>query len=118
MSVNSIIITALKPLKYPCVPNIYTGSEKYYFTFNQASDHGVDYGDDEPSCTEVSMQIHFWLPISESGSQINYIAQKKKIRELLFKAGFTYPAVTESTEAENNIRHIVYECDITEEREE
>jgi hypothetical protein len=118
MSVNSIIITALSQLGYPCVPNVYTGSDKYHFTFNYVDDRGSDFGDDEPSCTKASMQIHFFLPINENGSQINYIALKKKVRELLFTAGFTYPAITELTEAENNIRHIVYECDITEEREE
>lgn len=113
MSTNAVIIQALKPFGYPCKPNHYTGSDKKYFTFNYADERGADYGDNEPGCIKASMQIHFFLPLKE-----NYISEKKKIREALFAAGFTYPIVTELIETENEVRHIVYECDIIEEREE
>lgn len=113
MTVNEIIRTALAPFGYPCKPNIYEGSERKYFTFNVADERGTDFGDNEPGSILLNMQIHFFLPRKE-----NYISEKKKIREALFAAGFTYPVVTELIETENNIRHIVYECDITEEREE
>lgn len=113
MTANKAIISALKPFGYPCKPNLYDGKEKKYFVFNTADERGADYGDNEPGCILVNMQIHFFLPLGE-----NHIAEKKKVREALFAAGFTYPVVTELIEAENNIRHIVYECDITEERED
>ncbi len=113
MTVNQIIIEALEPFGYPCKPDTYSGSEKKYFTFNHADERGADFGDNQPGCIKHSMQIHFFLPMQE-----NYIAEKKEIRKALFSAGFTYPVITELTEPENNIRHIVYECDITEERED
>lgn len=111
MSVNIIIINALKPFGYPCKPNIYNGAEEKYFTFNYADETGADFGDNEPGCILCSIQVHFYLPLGEK-----HIAEKKKIREALFTAGFTYPVVTELIE--DKTRHIVYECDITEEREE
>ena len=113
MTVNETIICALKKFGYPCRPDLYDGEEKKYFTFNYADERGADFGDNEPGCIASSMQIHFFLPLDE-----NCIKEKKKVREALFSAGFTYPEVTELTEKENNIRHIVYECDIAEEREE
>lgn len=111
MSVNTIIINALKPFGYPCKQNIYDGSEEKYFIFNYADETGANFGDNEPGCILCSMQIHFFLPVS-----INHLSEKKKVREALFAAGFTYPVVTELIE--NKVRHIVYECDITEERED
>lgn len=119
MSVNTIIINALKPFGYPCKPDIYTGKEKCYFTFNHEDERGGDYGDNEPGCIEHYMQIHLFCKIrDDDGSNVNYLDLKNKVREALFHAGFTYPVVTELSEPEKNIRHIVYECDITEEREE
>ena len=113
MRANRAIINALKPFGYPCKPDCYNGDAKKYFTFNPADERGEDFGDNEPGCILVNMQIHFFLPLGE-----NHITEKKKIREALFAAGFTYPVVTELIETENNVRHIVYECDITEERED
>jgi hypothetical protein len=113
MTANEVIRGALKPFGYPCKPDLYAGGEKKYFTFNYADERGADYGDNEPGCTLASMQIHFFLPADEK-----YIREKKKIREALHQAGFTYPAVTELVDKEENVRHIVYECDITEERED
>lgn len=113
MNASKIIVQALSQFRYPCNINCYDGSEKKYFTFNYADERGADYGDNEPGCIKVSMQIHFFLPMDQ-----DHIQEKKQIREALFAAGFTYPVVTELIETENNVRHIVYECDITEEREE
>lgn len=118
MTTNAVIKNALQQFGYPCSPNTYEGEEKRYFTFDSADERGTDFGDDEPSCIAVDMQVHFFLPIEENGAQINYLQLKKQVREALFSAGFTYPEVTETTEPENNIRHLIYECEITEEREE
>lgn len=115
MSVNSKIIKALEEFGYPCKPDIYTGSESRYFTFNAAAERGRDFGDNKPGCVEISMQVHYFCPWKENGKEVNYIAEKKKIRELLFKAGFTYPDVTVLLEQGKNVRHIIFECEIEEE---
>lgn len=111
MSVNKVINGALSGFGFPIQPDTYKGAEKKYFTFNYADDRPAHFSDDEPQYTIAYMQIHFFMPLKE-----NYLKIKNQIREALFKAGFTYPAVTISTE--NDIRHIVFECDIEEEREE
>ena len=113
MSVNKRIIEALNPFGIPVKPELYTGSEKTYVVFNYADDRGADYGDNTPQCTVAYMQVHLFMPLNQNG-----LALKKEIREALFGAGFTYPSVTILTEQENNIRHIIFECETEEEREE
>lgn len=113
MSVNQKIMAVLKPFGYPCVPDFYTGKENHYFVFQTVDELGADFGDGAPSHCVLFLQIHYFLPLTE-----NYIREKNKIREALFQAGFTYPEITMLTEPENNIRHIVFECEIEEERED
>ena len=117
MTANAVIYKALEKFPYPCEPDALETEDgsmpEKYFTFNRADERGMDFGDNRPGCTLVSMQIHFFLPL-----KVPYLQEKKAIQEALFKNGFTYPVVTELTEPENNIRHIVFECDITEERED
>lgn len=107
MTVNEIIIKALEPFGIPVKPDFYNGPEPKYFTFNYADDRGADYGDNMPLSAVVYMQIHYFCPMTE-----DYLYAKKKIRKALFNAGFTYPSVTDATIAEDEIRHLVFECDI------
>lgn len=117
MTANAVIYKALESFPYPCDPDVAETEDETlpekYFTFNRADERGADFGDNHPGCIKVSMQIHFFLPL-----KVPYLSEMRAIREALFKNGFTYPSVTELTEPENNIRHIVFECDITEERED
>lgn len=115
MSVNSKVIGALKEFGCPCKPDIYTGSETRYFTFNAADERGQNFGDNRPGCVVLYMQIHFFCPWKEDGKEVNYLTEKKKIREALFKAGFTFPEVTALLDKEKNVRHIIFECEIEEE---
>lgn len=103
------IIEAIQDFGYPYEPDLYTGNEKKYFTYNYADDRGSLFGDNEPGAAIASVQVHFFLPLKE-----NFIKEKNKIREALFQQGFTYPEVTVVTEPENQIRHIIFECDIEE----
>ncbi len=122
MRAGEVIIQALSSFGYPVKPNRYDGSERKYFTYNYADERGSDFGDNEPGIILCNMQIHFFLPeYTESDGQRaknSYTREKNQIREALFAAGFTYPEVTVLTETDNNSIHIIYECDITEEREE
>jgi hypothetical protein len=118
MSVNGTIIAALKKFNYPCKPDIYTGTEKRYFTFNCADDRGTDFGDNKPGGNVLSMQVHYVLPWKDGTKEINYLKEKKEIRKALFEAGFTYPRVTVLLDKTNNIRHLVYECEIEEKMED
>ena len=81
------------------------GKEKKYFTYNYSLDRGADYGDDEPGCNEVFVQVHFFMPLKE-----NFQKEKNKIRYLLFLAGFTWPEVTILEEEDTLTRHLIFEC--------
>lgn len=111
MTAPQRITEALAEFGYPVAEGYYTGSEDHYFVFNYADEYGADFGDDTPECTVAAMQVHFFLPRDEA-----YQTIKRSIREALFSAGFTYPAITNFTVKETNTRHIVYECEVDEER--
>lgn len=108
MTVNEKIKQALSPLGIPVVADFYGGGKDEYFTFNYADDRAVDFGDDAPQHIVAYMQIHWFMP-----RQKDYLAGKKKIRNILFQAGFTYPEVTVMTEGD--IRHVIFECEIEDE---
>lgn len=108
MTVNEKIVQALTPFGIPIKTDFHGGHDDEYFTFNYADDRATDFGDDGPQHVVAYMQIHWFLP-----RQKDYLALKKKIRNALFHAGFTYPEVTVMTE--RDIRHVVFECEIEDE---
>ncbi len=109
MSALEAVLIALSGFSYPKVPRRYEGNEKKYFTYNYASDHGADFGDDEPGCNEVTIQVHFFMPLKE-----NFQKEKNRIRYQLFLAGFTWPEVVVLEENDTMTRHIVFECSYVE----
>ena len=113
MSAFEAIRIALADITYPKVPQRYEGKETKYITYNYAADSGRDFGDDRPGCNEVSVQVHFFLPLKE-----NFQKEKNRIRQLLFFQGFTWPEVMVLEEDDTKTRHIIFECDYTEEIEE
>ena len=113
MSAEVLIMDTLKPMGCPIAPDIYDGKEKKYYTYNIADDRGAYFGDDEPLSNRVSVQVHFFLPMEE-----NYIRIRNQTRQKLFKAGFTYPVISMTTETDTRKRHIIFECEIEEEMEE
>lgn len=112
MNVNKLIIDTLSPLGYPVAYikyKPYTGepvSDKY-FTFNYADDRGINFADDVPQHEIAYMQIHFFAPL-----KFPHTALRKDIRKRLFSAGFTYPTIVTLTEEDNEIIHLVFECEI------
>ena len=109
MSVNKKIIDALAFLKVPIEADLYEGAGESYVVFNYADDRGFGHADGEPSDNKVAMQVHFFMSLKG-----NPLPFKKNIREALFKAGFTYPAVTIIPETETSKRHLIFECEILE----
>lgn len=110
MTTYEKIVEAIKPFHYPYAPDLYKGDKDRYFTYNYVEDRGEGFADDEPFYVVASVQVHFYMPADESFTSI-----KKKIRNALFKAGFTYPEITVLTENDTKKRHIIFECDIEEE---
>ena len=104
-TVNEIIVTALQSLDLPVVERLYEGKKKEYITFNYADDRAEDFGDDSPHADVAYMQVHYictW--------DTDFDATKRKIRQLLFDAGFSWPEVTDASDDYEKVRHFVYEC--------
>ena len=100
---------ALLPLGIPLVTDFSGGDYDTYITINEAGDAGRNDGDDEPGCNVLSVQVHLFLPLRQ-----DYLSLKREIRKSIFRAGYTYPSVTVLTDAELDVRHIIFEADITE----
>lgn len=107
MNANSIIINALSPLGYPVKPDVYTGTESIYFTFNYSDDRSEDFADDEPQNDVAYMQIHLFTP-----QTFNITNLKKQARMKLFQAGFTYPSIQQFYENDTKMNHVVFTCQI------
>ena len=111
------IRTAMLPFG-PSVPDEYTGSETHFSTYNYADDRGTDFADDEPQENKVSLQVHYFLPVNE-----DFISLRNQIRDALWNtfkndADATYPVITGQIETATKLRHLTFEFDATEEREE
>ncbi len=109
MNVNPIIINALNPEGLPVTPGHYTGTEDKYYSFNYEDDRGVVFSDNEPQIDVASIQVHLFVPLD-----YNHIQLKKRTRARLFKAGFSYPVITEFIEKDTEKRHIIFQCEIDE----
>ena len=122
MNAYTAIRAALAPFKYPCVPNLYTGKENKFFTYNYASINGNDFGDDRPGCNVASVQVHLFLPVKE-----NFIQTMNSVQQVLFDEGFTWPSVTMQSEYDeieteqdgvrqglDGVRHIIFSCEYEE----
>lgn len=112
MTVNEKIKNALEPFGLPITADFFGGDAEEYFTFNYADDRSEDFGDDEPLHVVAYMQIHYFSPMER-----DYLSMKREVRKALFKAGFTYPEVTDATIISDRIRHLVFECSIENEDE-
>ena len=108
------IIRAITPFGIPHAPGKYEGEEtEKWITYNYADDRGNAFADDEPGDRLVSMQLHLFLPERE-----NFISLRREIREAIFSTGeFTFPAFTDLGPDATGKRHLVFEFDGIEERE-
>ncbi len=86
-----------------------------WITYNISYERGQMYGDDKAHDRATAIQVHLFLPRRE-----NFFHVRKLLRDALITQGFTHPEmVNNSLEGkENEIRHIVFECQDDEESEE
>lgn len=119
MTAFKAIKTALRQFGYPANPYTYEGKEPKYFTYNYADNRGGDFGDDDPGCDVVAVQVHMFMPIRDptTNAKINFQDDQRTVRQALFGHGFTYPEVAVIEEQETNKWHLVFECEYEEEVE-
>ena len=103
MSINSTIRAAVTPIVPECVPDRYTGTETEYCTFNY-SEIPDAFGDESPHAIRYLVQLHYFLPAGA-----NPYAKKKQLKNALLSAGFTYPSVTNASDADG--QHYVLEAE-------
>ena len=112
MSVNEKIISALQPLGYPVIPDLYAGVDQIYLTFNYST-RGQLFADDQPGYDIYLVQVHLFAPHGW-----NSVELRRQVKQKLFSAGFTWPesvdAGSSSQESREMGQHIVFECEIEE----
>lgn len=107
MTVNAIIKSTLDPFGDEVQAGEYIGKADRYYTFNY-SIIGGDFGDDAPGHERYIVQVHFICPRT-----FNSVAQIQQTKQRLYAAGFTWPNVTNASDADG--QHIVFECETAEE---
>ena len=103
MSINTIIRAAITPIVPECVPDQYGGTATEYCTFNY-SEIPDAFGDELPGAIRYLVQLHYFLPTGT-----NPCAKKKQLKNALLNAGFTYPSVTNASDADG--QHYALECE-------
>ncbi len=81
MSINKLIIDALKPLNIPVNFQTYKGKEETYITFFCYNEQGECFADDTEIATGIYMQVDIW-------SKGNAEQLKIDTAKLLKKVGF------------------------------
>lgn len=112
MTVNALIIQTLKQFCSHITPDFFGGGAEEYITFTFSNDSAAVFGDNVPLDVVSEVQIHYFLPAYK-----DYLENKKRMRQALLAAGFTYPEVTVLMEPDNKTRHIIFECEIENEYE-
>lgn len=107
MTVNELLIQTLGQFDLDVTPDFTGGGAKEYITFTFPEEKAALYGDNDPLAVVSEIQIHYFLPAGK-----DYLENKKKIRNVLHAAGFTYPSVMVLMEPDNKTRHIIFECEI------
>lgn len=103
LSVNEVLKSAVQPIVAVCVPDMYTGTESEYCTFNY-TELPDEFGDDQPWLIRYSVQLHWFLP-----AKVNPLERKRQLRQAMIAAGFTAPTVTPASDDDG--QHYVFECE-------
>lgn len=114
MTINERIISAVKPVVLTCVPGFYTPdageqAATVYCTFNY-TETPDSFGDGAPEAMRYLCQIHLFAPWrTAAGESNNTRPTRQALRQALFAAGFTFPTVTDASDAD--YQHYVFECE-------
>lgn len=102
----------LAPIGLPVSHVSYNGKEDSYIVFNFSTIPEF-HADDMPQYERYLIQIHLFMPLKRSGTQI-----EKQVKQALAKAGYTWPTRTDASDdrrsSYGNTRHIVFETETEE----
>lgn len=103
MTINEIIINALKGFGDPVVSDLYTGGATRYYTFNYDL-LPTNFADNHPLCERALIQVHFFAPLKFDSFRRRY-----ETRKALTAAGLGYPETVDTSD--RDIQHYVFECE-------
>lgn len=108
MSINSIILNALKDVGVPVSFQTYSGTATTYITFFEYNQYPNLVADDEEIRTNHSIQVDIW-------SNGNYFALADKVKAALKAADFVRTFETDLYETETKTYHKVMRFSYVEE---
>ena len=113
MTINERVKTALAEFELPVKPDRYSGDSESYFVFNYTTS-GAMFADNAPGYDIYLVQVHYFCPMG-----VNTITTRKRVKQLLHGAGFTWPEETNVSDSptkntDDDKQHIVFECEIEE----
>jgi hypothetical protein len=103
VNVNPTVIAALASLSLPVCPNVYTGIETDYITFNYTDERPALNADDEDIYDSTTIDVHYY-------TKSNPQQTKKAIRRLMRLAGFSIVSTQELYESDTNYTHVIVTC--------
>mgnify|MGYP001073043942 CR=1 FL=1 len=100
MSINKLIMDALKPLGYPVYPMSYNGASTTYITFFEYGENSALDADDTEQYTGHYVQVDIWT--KDGYLYTNLVEQSKKA---LIDAGFIRRSAIDLYESETQVYH-------------
>ena len=98
ISINKIVLEALKPLNVPVELQVYEGKEETYITFSEYLEQGENFSDDLEEITGHYIQVDLW-------SKGNLESLKEEVVSLLTKNNFIKQSITNLYEPDTKIFH-------------
>lgn len=102
MNLDEIIRNAVLPIVPVCEPEEYDGEEPEYCAFSY-DERGAAFGDDTANALIYELTLDWYLPKGENPN-----SKKRRLRQALVDAGFTWPEVFNASDADG--QHFVFEC--------
>lgn len=111
---DEILEATLKKTGLPVKSYEYKGTKTEYIVYNEEDERGVGHANDRPQAESVWWQVHLFTPVT-----YDYRAMKRKIRDMLYDAGFSVGAISTIYESDDTETvHVVISCNMLEEMEE
>lgn len=112
MSIGALLVGAVSSIA-PVYPKVYTGTKDHYFVYDITDDRGDDWGDDDPGHIHYWVRLNYYFPMGE-----NQTSMRNRVRNLLYKAGFSFASITDLSDPDNGMDGFSWECDYVAESED
>ena len=108
---------ALNETGIPWAEEKYCGTEKKYVVYVEELQCGFHYADNLPVDDITYFQIHYFCPLFPKDKDDSR-QTVKKIKQILYRHGFSFSGATQRQREEEKWRHTVFHCNILTNNEE